>query len=71
MDRLTYYQDHNGDSLTVWYGDPAAEVICEETDDEVILMKDVHGTVVGQEILHVSKRPQDVYNFVFGKLAVA
>ena len=53
MDTLTYYRDHIGDSLTVWYGEPSAQAICEETDEEVILMKNSAGAIIGQEILHV------------------
>jgi len=39
--------DQVGNSLTVWFGEPQQEYVCEETGDEVILMKDPAGQVIG------------------------
>ena len=36
----------------MWLGDPAKEHVCEETADEVVLMKDALGCVIGFELLH-------------------
>jgi hypothetical protein len=36
----------------VWFGAPQSEYICEETGDEVILMKDRQGRVIGFERLN-------------------
>ncbi|MFN3490950.1 MAG: DUF2283 domain-containing protein [Anaerolineales bacterium] len=36
--------------LTVWFGNPEDEVASEETGDEVILMKDKNGNVIGNVI---------------------
>jgi hypothetical protein len=36
----------------VWFGDPDEEYTCEETGEEVILMKDRHGRVIGFEKLN-------------------
>ena len=44
--------DREGNTLTVWFGDPQAEYICEETGDEVILMKNQTGQVIGFEKLN-------------------
>ncbi|MGB9890191.1 MAG: DUF2283 domain-containing protein [Anaerolineae bacterium] len=44
--------DPPGNTLTVWFGDPQDEYICEETGDEVILMKDQSGRVIGFEKLN-------------------
>jgi hypothetical protein len=41
--------DERGRTLTVWFGDPEAEHICEETVEEVILMKDAANRVIGFE----------------------
>lgn len=41
-----------GHTLTVWLDDPGKEHICEETTEEVVLMKDVSGRVIGFELLH-------------------
>ncbi|MBI2965649.1 MAG: DUF2283 domain-containing protein, partial [Chloroflexi bacterium] len=42
--------------LTVWFDDPAREHGCEETADEVVLMKDHDGRVIGIELLHYQPR---------------
>ena len=44
--------DPDGETLTVWFGNPLDEFICEETGEEVILMKDRAGTVIGFEKLN-------------------
>jgi uncharacterized protein YuzE len=52
MAEVKVYYDKVGNTLTVWFGDPQDEYICEETGDEVILMKDNKGQVVGFEKLN-------------------
>jgi uncharacterized protein YuzE len=46
--------DRTGNTLTVWFGEPEEEYVCEETGDEVILMKDRQGHVIGFEKLNFS-----------------
>lgn len=52
MANVTVHVDRIGNTLTVWFGEPADEYVCEETGDEVILMKDLEGTVIGFEKLN-------------------
>lgn len=52
MAQVNVYYDQVGNTLTVWFGDPQDEYICEETGDEVILMKDKNGQVIGFEKLN-------------------
>ena len=52
MDQIKVVHDALGHTLTVWLDDPKLEHICEETADEVVLMKDVNGRVIGFELLH-------------------
>jgi hypothetical protein len=52
MDKIKVVHDATGHTLTDWFDDPAKEHICEETTDEVILMKDASGHVIGFEMLH-------------------
>ncbi len=59
MDQVKVYYDRTGSTLTVWFGDPSEEYVCEETGDEVILMKDSHGRVIGFEKLNFSIPPQE------------
>lgn len=54
MEQVKVFYDHTGNTLTVWFGDPQDEYICEETGDEVILMKDRQGHVIGFEKLNFS-----------------
>ncbi len=54
MEQLKVFYDHTGNTLTVWFGPPESEYVCEETGDEVILMKDRDGRVIGFEKLNFS-----------------
>ena len=57
MDKIKVVHDAEGQTLTVWLDDPKKEAVCEETAEEVILMKDASGRVIGFEVLHY--RPAD------------
>ena len=52
MEKIKVIHDTVGHTLTVWMGDPKKENMCEETNDEVVLMKDISGNVIGFELLH-------------------
>jgi uncharacterized protein YuzE len=52
MDKIKVIHDTTGHTLTVWFDNPAKEYVCEETTDEVVLMKDSSGKVIGFELLH-------------------
>ena len=52
MDKVRVYYDREGNTLSVWFGDPAKEHICEETDDDMVLVKDRQGRVIGFERLN-------------------
>lgn len=52
MDKIKVIHDETGETLTVWFDDPEKEHVCEETRDEVVLMKDEEGRVIGFEMLH-------------------
>ncbi|MBI5527358.1 MAG: DUF2283 domain-containing protein [Deltaproteobacteria bacterium] len=52
MEKVKVIHDSAGHTLTVWFDDPSKEHVCEETADEVVLMKDVNGKVIGFELLH-------------------
>jgi hypothetical protein len=51
MEKIKIVHDQVGKTLTIWLGDPKSEHICEETTDEVVLMKDAKGRIIGLEIL--------------------
>ncbi|RPH61404.1 MAG: DUF2283 domain-containing protein [Chloroflexi bacterium] len=52
MAQVKVYYDQEGNTLTVWFGNPKDEYVAEETGDEVILMKDKDGNVIGFEKLN-------------------
>jgi len=54
MAQVKVFYDQVGNTLTVWFSDPNDEYICEETGDEVVLMKDKSGHVIGFEKLNFS-----------------
>ena len=54
MASVKLYYDRQGNTLTVWFDDPEREYICEETGDEIVLMKDETGKVIGFEKLNFS-----------------
>lgn len=52
MALVKVYYDPQGNTLTVWFGDPETEYEAEETGDEVVLMKNKQGCVIGFEKLN-------------------
>ena len=52
MDKVRVYHDRTGNTVTVWFDDPRKESICEEIGDDVILIKDQEGRVIGFERLN-------------------
>jgi len=65
MDKVKVFYDREGNTLTVWFGNPVEEYICEETGEEVILMKDKSGRVIGFEKLNYSVPADKELNFSF------
>jgi hypothetical protein len=70
MEEVKVYYDKVGNTLTVWFGDRHQEYICEETGDEVILMKNKSGTVIGFEKLNYSFQKSSNVKFSFETLTV-
>jgi hypothetical protein len=52
MAQIKVYFDQIGNTLTVWFGNPQDEYVGEETGEEIILMKDKEGRVIGFEKLN-------------------
>jgi uncharacterized protein YuzE len=53
MEKIRVFYDRKGNTLTVWFDDPEDEYVCEETGDEVVLMKNKNGQVIGFEKLNL------------------
>jgi len=59
VNNVTAYYDRTGNTLTVWFGDPQEEAVCEEIDDDVVLMEDDKGRIIGFEQLnYISHKAQ-------------
>jgi hypothetical protein len=52
MEKLRVYFDREGNTLSVWFDDPRKEHICEESDEDMILVKDRRGRIIGFERLN-------------------
>ena len=52
MEKIKVVHDTVGQTLTIWFDEPSTESVCEETADEVVLMKNAAGRVIGFELLH-------------------
>ena len=51
MERIKVIHDQVGHTLTIWLGDPKQEYASTLTDDEVVVMKDRGGRLLGFEVL--------------------
>lgn len=52
MEKIRVYYDSHGNTLNVWFDDPKHEHVCEETGEEVVLVKNQRGKVIGFEKLN-------------------
>jgi uncharacterized protein YuzE len=70
MAQVKVYYDQAGNTLTVWFGRPQDEYTCEETGEEVVLMKDKAGHVIGFEKLNFSAPQPEPLRVAFEAVAV-
>lgn len=70
MAQVKVFYDKTGNTLTVWFADPKKEYVCEEAGDEVILMKDKEGLVIGFEKLNFSVSQEDQLRVNFETVSV-
>lgn len=52
MKPIKIFFDKIGNTLNVWFDDPAKEAVSEETSEEIVLVKDKKGKVIGFEVLN-------------------
>ena len=52
MKPIKIFFDKKGNTLNVWFDEPEKESVSEETAEEVILVKDKKGKVIGFEVLN-------------------
>ena len=65
MAEVKVLYDREGKTLTVWFTDAREEYICEETGEEVVLMKDRSGRVIGFEKLNFSVADPEMLRVAF------
>lgn len=65
MAEVKVFYDREGKTLTVWFTDQSREHVCEETGEEVVLMKDSSGQVIGFEKLNFSIPESDSLRVAF------
>jgi uncharacterized protein YuzE len=58
MEKVRVYYDRTGNTLTVWFDDPKKETVCEEIGDDVVIVKDRRGRVIGFERLNFLSKKQ-------------
>jgi len=52
MADVKVFYDQTGNTLTVWFGNPQEEYVSEETGEEIVLVKNKAGKVIGFEKLN-------------------
>jgi len=70
MEKIRLYYDSKGNTLNVWFDNPKKEYISEETGEEVILVKDRKGKVIGFEKLNFLMHPQESLSIICQKLII-
>lgn len=71
MEKIKVFHDRTANTLTVWFSDSSQEYICEETGEEVLLMKDRNGRVIGFEKLNFSTSPKDAIDVGFESVSLS
>lgn len=59
------FHDRSGQTLTIWFDEPSCEYVCEQAGEEVVLMKDGLGRVIGIEMLDFSVAESDSLHVIF------
>ncbi len=69
MAQVKIFCDKEGNTLTVWFSDPKEEYVCVETGEEVVLMKDKSGRVIGFEKLNYCLSESEKIHMAFETVA--
>lgn len=69
MEQVKVYYDRKANTLTVWFGNPEEEYISEETGEEIVLMKNRQGKVIGFEKLNYSLPSSEQLRIAFETVA--
>jgi hypothetical protein len=56
MSKVRVHVDRPGNTVSVWFAGPRNEAACEEVADDLVLVKDKRGHVIGIERLNCFAR---------------
>jgi len=70
MAQVKVFHDRVGNTLVVWFGEPEDEYEVEETGEEVVLMKDQQGRVIGFEKLNFLPASSESVRVAFETLSI-
>lgn len=65
MAQIKVYYDRKGNTLTVWFDNPTEEYVAEETGEEIVLMKNRDGKVIGFEKLNFTAQTSEAMKVAF------
>ena len=68
--QIKVFHDRVGNTLVVWFGNPEDECEVEETGNEVLLMKDDQGQVIGFEKLNFLSKADEHLRISFETMAM-
>ena len=68
--QVKVFHDRVGNTLVVWFGNPEDEYEVEETGNEVLLMKDQSGQVIGFEKLNFISDSAEPIRVAFETMAL-
>lgn len=52
MKPIKIFFDKKGNTLNIWFDDPKKEAVAEETTEEIVIVKNKKGKVIGFEVLN-------------------
>lgn len=58
--KLKLFHDKEGNTLTIWFDEPFKETVAEEIGQDVVIMKDKQGKIIGFEKLNYSIPNKDL-----------
>jgi len=65
MEEIKVFYDRVGSSLIIWFDDQQKEAICEEFDEDTVLMKDKDGRVIGVEKMNMKAASMEPIRWAF------
>jgi len=68
MEEVKVFYDRTGNSLIIWFDDPQKEAVCEEFDEDIVLMKDIEGRIIGVERMNLKPAASERVRWAFEEI---